>query len=225
MALPSSPQCTSKSRIQNPKLQRHCLQSYTGHRYPTARPCGEGRPTDLLREMIRFGAQRLMELEVESLTGAGYEKESRSARFSTTATAIAIEETRAGRIALRFPSCARAATLWLPAPLRGVKRVISDATRGKAAVAKEASSDALGRNSESRHSHIGATPTLLDYASSHSAAVDAGRRSGVRARTDAAVHGKPYKLRHPRSRAHAAPQQQPRGRHGDRPDATARLRA
>ena len=27
---------------------------------------------DLLREMVGFGAQRLMELEIESLTGAGY---------------------------------------------------------------------------------------------------------------------------------------------------------
>jgi putative transposase len=26
---------------------------------------------DLLREMVGFGAQRLMELEIESLTGAG----------------------------------------------------------------------------------------------------------------------------------------------------------
>jgi len=31
---------------------------------------------DLLREMISFAAQRLMELEVENLTGAGYGEKS-----------------------------------------------------------------------------------------------------------------------------------------------------
>jgi hypothetical protein len=35
---------------------------------------------DLLREMIGFAAQRLMELETESLTGAGYGEKSAAAR-------------------------------------------------------------------------------------------------------------------------------------------------
>ena len=41
---------------------------------------------DLLREMIGFAAQRLTELEVGSLTGAGYGEKTRSGWRSATAT-------------------------------------------------------------------------------------------------------------------------------------------
>jgi hypothetical protein len=45
---------------------------------------------DLLREMIGFAAQRLMEMEVEGLTGAGYgEKNPERLAPSATATATA----------------------------------------------------------------------------------------------------------------------------------------
>jgi hypothetical protein len=64
----------------------------------------------LLREMIGFAAQRLMELEVEGLTGASYGEKSSERLFSATATA-----TVTGRPALVWsssasPSCARGAT-------------------------------------------------------------------------------------------------------------------
>ena len=44
---------------------------------------------DLLREMIGFSAQRLMELEVESKTDASYGERAPSGLFSATAIVIA----------------------------------------------------------------------------------------------------------------------------------------
>jgi transposase-like protein len=58
---------------------------------------------DLLREMIGFAAQRLMELEVESLTGASYGRRATSGASSVTATATVTGETRAGTVELRIP--------------------------------------------------------------------------------------------------------------------------
>src|SRR5689334_2781498 len=66
---------------------------------------------DLLREMIGFTAQRLMELEVEGLTGAAHGERSAD-RGSTSATAIATGHGRRARAQSNCasPSCARAAT-------------------------------------------------------------------------------------------------------------------
>ncbi len=58
---------------------------------------------DLLREMIGFAAERLMELEVGRLTGAGYGERAPIGSPSATDTAIAIWETRAGTVELRIP--------------------------------------------------------------------------------------------------------------------------
>jgi hypothetical protein len=65
---------------------------------------------DLLREMIGFAAQRLMELEVEGLTGATYAR--RIPNVSPSATAIAIEPGRHAPAPLSCASrsCVRAAT-------------------------------------------------------------------------------------------------------------------
>jgi putative transposase len=58
---------------------------------------------DLLREMIGFAAQRLMELEVGSLTGAGYGEKSSERLAQRNGYRDRIWETRAGTIELRIP--------------------------------------------------------------------------------------------------------------------------
>jgi len=58
---------------------------------------------DLLREMIGYTAQRLMELEVESKTGAAYGKRAPNGLSSATATATGCGKPRAGSVELRIP--------------------------------------------------------------------------------------------------------------------------
>jgi putative transposase len=58
---------------------------------------------DLLREMIGFAAQRLMELEVESLTGASYGEKSPERLVQRNGYRDRDWETRAGTVELRIP--------------------------------------------------------------------------------------------------------------------------
>ena len=58
---------------------------------------------DLLREMIGFAAQRLMELEVEGQTGAGYGERSPERITQRNGYRERIWETRAGSVELRIP--------------------------------------------------------------------------------------------------------------------------
>jgi putative transposase len=58
---------------------------------------------DLLREMIGFAAQRLMELEVEGLTGAGYGEKSQERLAQRNGYRERDWETRAGTVELRIP--------------------------------------------------------------------------------------------------------------------------
>jgi putative transposase len=58
---------------------------------------------DLLREMIGFAAQRLMELEVEGLTGAGYGEKSAERFVQRNGYRDRDWETRAGTVELRIP--------------------------------------------------------------------------------------------------------------------------
>lgn len=58
---------------------------------------------DLLREMIGFAAHRLMELEVEGLTGAGYGEKSQERQVQRNGYRDRSWETRAGRVELRIP--------------------------------------------------------------------------------------------------------------------------
>src|SRR5271167_3879196 len=59
--------------------------------------------TDLLREMIGFAAHRLMELEVEGLTGAGYGEKNPERLAQRNGYRDRSWETRAGTVELRIP--------------------------------------------------------------------------------------------------------------------------
>src|ERR1700686_1239368 len=58
---------------------------------------------DLLREMIGFTAQRLMEVEVEGLTGAGYGEKSPERLVQRNGYRDRTWEPRAGTVELRIP--------------------------------------------------------------------------------------------------------------------------
>jgi putative transposase len=66
--------------------------------------------TDLLREMIGFAAERLMELEVEGVTGAGYGERSPGRLAQRNGYRERDWATRAGTVELRIPKLRRAAT-------------------------------------------------------------------------------------------------------------------
>jgi transposase-like protein len=64
--------------------------------------------SDLLREMIGFAAERLMELEVEGLTGAGLGQRNPAARLAQC-NGYRDRETRAGTVELRIPKLRKGA--------------------------------------------------------------------------------------------------------------------
>jgi len=64
---------------------------------------GKSADADLLREMIGFAAQRLMELEVESLTGAGHGERNPDRATHRNGYRERDWETRAGTVELRIP--------------------------------------------------------------------------------------------------------------------------
>jgi putative transposase len=62
---------------------------------------------DLLREMVGFATQRLMELEVEGLTGAAYGERSPERINQRNGYRDRVWETRAGAVELRIPKLRR----------------------------------------------------------------------------------------------------------------------
>src|SRR6185312_1279034 len=69
---------------------------------------------DLLREMIGFAAHRLMELEVEGLTGAAYGEKSQERLAQRNGYRDRSWETRAGTVELRIPKLRARSGLWRP---------------------------------------------------------------------------------------------------------------
>jgi transposase-like protein len=65
---------------------------------------------DFLREMIGFAAERLMELEVQGLTGAGHGERSPERVNSRNGYRDRVWETRAGSVELKIPSSGKAPT-------------------------------------------------------------------------------------------------------------------
>jgi transposase-like protein len=59
---------------------------------------------DLLREMIAFAAERLMELEVQGLTGAAYGERTADRLAQRNGYRGRLWETRAGTVELRIPT-------------------------------------------------------------------------------------------------------------------------
>jgi len=64
---------------------------------------GKSADADFLREMVGFAAQRLKELEVEAVTGAGYGERSDERLTKRNGYRERTWETRAGAIDLRIP--------------------------------------------------------------------------------------------------------------------------
>ncbi len=57
----------------------------------------------MLRQMVQFMAQRLMEIDVEALCGAGYDGKSPLRANSRNGYRDRVWETRAGRVDLKIP--------------------------------------------------------------------------------------------------------------------------
>ena len=76
---------------------------------------------DILRDMIAFAAERLMEMEVGAKTGAGFGERSAD-RLAQQRNAIATGtfETRAGLVELRIPKLKQG--LVLPTPAKASRR-------------------------------------------------------------------------------------------------------
>lgn len=105
---------------------------------------------DLLREMIGFAAQRLMELKIESQTDAAYGEKNPNAWPSATVTATGSGRPVPARSSCAPPSCARAPTSRASGRLAGWPRRRSPPWCRRVMCR---ALDPLGRRSGTGHGH------------------------------------------------------------------------
>jgi len=70
----------------------------------------KGADIDVLRQMVQFMAERLMELDVEGRCGAGYDEKSAERLNSRNGYRERTWDTRAGSVELKIPRLRQAAT-------------------------------------------------------------------------------------------------------------------
>lgn len=70
----------------------------------------EAADIDVLRQMVQFMAQRLMEIDVEGRCGAGYDEKNSERINSRNGYRERTSDARAGRSISKYPSCAKAVT-------------------------------------------------------------------------------------------------------------------
>jgi hypothetical protein len=103
---------------------------------------------DLLREMISFTAQRLMELEVEGLTGAAHGERNPERITSATATATGRGRRGPARLSCASPSCGRKLLPRLPGTTPAGREGLGS---GGAGSLRARRIDALGRRPGQGH--------------------------------------------------------------------------
>ena len=90
-----------EDRVATPTLNR----GTTDDQYPDGPPhaCGASPDSDILRDMIGFAAERLIEMEVSAATGEAYDGESSARIAQRNGHRCRDCETRAGAVELRLP--------------------------------------------------------------------------------------------------------------------------
>src|SRR5689334_19738363 len=106
---------------------------------------------DLLRELIGFTAQRLMELEVEGLTGAGYGEKSPERLAQRNGYRDRTWETRAGTVELRIPKLRKGS--YFPGFLEPRRLAAKGIGSGRSGGLRARRFDPLGRRSGQGDGH------------------------------------------------------------------------